>query len=125
MRVRMTDNRALEPGAWTFTLVQDDDEPIETSCTVSADSHAVSCDDGEGGISAEIWGDPSNPYTRFSTSFAAMDGKDTLPQTIDVHIEIDGATVHHHRYAPHYELTEPRCDSDCFSDSIDVVIDQS
>lgn len=118
--IGMDERRALTPGEWTFTFVLDEDDPITTTCTIGAFSRSARCDD-EGGISAVIFDDPDNPYTRFLVSF---DGE---PETIAIHVELAGTTVHDRSHEPHYEpATMPRrCDPDCLFASIDVVIDPS
>lgn len=117
--IGMEERRALTPGEWSFTFVLDEDEPITTTCTIGAFSKSARCDD-EGGISALIFDDPDNPFTRFLVSF---DGE---PETVDVRVAIDGTTVHDRRHEPDYgPATKPRrCDPDCLFASIDVVIDE-
>ncbi|HET6583855.1 MAG TPA: hypothetical protein VFG69_10410 [Nannocystaceae bacterium] len=124
--IREPETAALAPGAWEFTFVLDDGEPLLASCEIGEDSRSASCD-GELDISAFIVGDPDDPFTRFHVDIdGGIDsGTEELPEVVDLTVVHDGMVVFDDRLEPHYGLVKPeRCDADCFADYVDVFVER-
>lgn len=123
--VKEPQTAALAPGVWEFELVLDGGAPLEASCEIGMDSRSASCEPADITVSPMIVGDPDDPFTRFQIDIdGGIDsGTDELPAVVDLTIVHDGDVVVDDRIEPDYELSKPkRCDDDCFSDFVEIVV---
>jgi hypothetical protein len=122
--VREHDDAALVPGLWDFEIVADG-EPLLGACEIGEDSRSVDCEPADLTINPLIFDDPDNPFTAFQIPFEGGDGLAGLPTEVTITILHNGNLVFERTFEPDYELTEPeRCDADCFSDTLQVVVER-